>query len=394
MRYSIRHFIHHEATAGVLLMIAAVVALTLANSPLADAYHAVLATKITFGSVLDGTLYGLEKSLILWINDGLMAVFFLMVGLEIKRELVIGELSTKAKALQPLFAALGGMIMPALIFIALNFGNDETMRGWAIPCATDIAFALGVLTLIGARVPVSMKILLTAIAILDDLGAILIIAFFYTETLQLSYMAVALVGGFTLMMLNRFNVQRLTAYLLAGLIVWIGLLKAGIHPTLAGVVTALAVPLHNKRKEVKQTSPLMRLEHGLHPWVVFAIMPVFALANAGLPLAGIALSDLMEKLPLGIALGLLVGKPLGIVGGLWMGHFTGIARKPAEIQWGDYWSIAFLCGIGFTMALFITELAFHSERLVEDAKLGVLSASLLSAAIGWLLSRLNLPYKK
>lgn len=372
MRYSIKHFIHHEAFGGLLLMATAVIALILANSPVSALYRAVLQS----------------PPVVFAINDGLMAIFFLLVGLEIKRELVRGELATRAKALQPVFAAIGGMIVPALIYLGINRHHPGLMGGWAVPTATDIAFALGVLGLLGSRIPVAVKVLLTAIAILDDLGAILVIAFFYSDSLQWIYACIPLTAFLGLLALNKMNDRHVTAYLLCGAVLWVGFLKLGIHPTLAGVVTGLMIPLKVTHKR-KHLTPAGNLEHVLHPWVMVGVMPLFALANAGLSFNGIAFASVTQPLPLGIIAGLLIGKPLGIMLGLFTGHITGIARKATAVTWAQYAGIGFLCGIGFTMALFIGGLAFADPVLTKEVTLGVLSASLLSAAIGWSLCRLT-----
>ena len=371
MRYSIKHFIHDHASGGILLMLAAALALIAANSPLSGFYQNTLQSSVV----------------IFWVNDGLMAVFFLLVGLEIKREIVKGELATREKALQPVFAAIGGMVVPALIFLGINRGEPDTLAGWAIPCATDIAFALGVLGLLGKGVPTTVKVLLTAVAILDDLGAILIIAFFYSGSLQWDVICVPLTAFIGLVALNKLKETYLVSYLFCGAVLWVGFLKLGIHPTLAGVVTALFIPLQSKKKRF---SPAGNLEHFLHPWVAFFVMPVFALCNAGLSFDGLAFVDLTKPLAGGILAGLLLGKPLGIMGGLIIGHVMGLARKPKTAQWKDYAGLAVLCGVGFTMSLFIGDLAFDDPVMTAQVKAGVLSASLLSAVIGYGVSRFTL----
>lgn len=392
MRQSLKSFLSHEAGGGIALMLATAVALAVANSPWGEFYEKLLNMPVGVGVTFDAFLLGLNKPLVLWVNDALMALFFLFVGLEIKREFMIGELSTRAKALQPLFAAVGGMVVPAALYVAVNIHSPDTLRGWAIPAATDIAFALGILMLVGRGVPLSVKVLLTAIAILDDLGAILIIAFFYSGHIVWAYMALAALGVCGLFVLNKIRVNRIAPYILFGIVIWFGLLKTGVHPTLAGVLTALFIPLRAKKKTGIK-APLIRLEHALHAWIVFGVLPVFALANAGLSFADVSLSDLATPLPLGIILGLLVGKPVGILGGLWLGHVWGVAQKPAGIPWVLYAGMAFLCGIGFTMALFIGELAFDDAAYRSAVKLGVLSASLLSAGIGWGLCRIGISHK-
>lgn len=370
MRYSIKHFIHTDAFGGLLLMVAACIALISANTPLRYFYQTVVQS----------------HDVLFVVNDGLMAIFFLLVGLEIKREIVTGELADKAKALQPVFAAIGGMVVPALLYLIVAKNNPETIKGWAIPCATDIAFALGVLALLGSRVPVAIKVLLTAIAILDDLGAILIIAFFYSDTLNWFFACIPLTALIGLMALNKMNERHLLSYLFCGAVLWYGFLKLGIHPTLAGVVTALAIPLQVTHKK-KSFTPAGTLEHFLHPWVAFCIMPLFALCNAGLSFAGMEIKAVTQAIPLGIISGLLIGKPLGIMLGLFVGHITGLAKKASSMRWMDYVGMGFLCGVGFTMALFIGDLAFKDPSLAVEVKLGVLSASLLSAGIGWTVCR-------
>ncbi len=392
MRVSIKSFIQQETAGGIILMLAAALAILIANSSLADLYHHILDLPVGIGVMMNDYTFGLRKPLVLWINDALMALFFLLVGLEIKREVLMGELSSKEKSLQPLFAAIGGIALPAGIFLMVSFNHGDIMRGWAIPCATDIAFALGILMLVGKSVPQSIKVLLTAIAIIDDLAAILIIAFFYSGTIGWGYLLVAAVGILGLALLNVSRVNRIAPYILFGIVVWVGFLKSGIHPTLAGVTTALAIPLQTKRRSGIK-APLIRLEHALHAWIIFAVMPIFALANAGLSFDGLKFSDIADPLPMGIILGLVVGKPVGILGGLAVGHWMGLARKPSSAKWLDYMGMSMLCGIGFTMALFIGELAFDTAEFRNEVRMGVLSASLLSAVIGWGLCRFSFRHK-
>lgn len=384
MKLYIHHYIRHESLGGLCLILAAVLALLCANSSFYPLYHQALQLDLKFGLTMGERFYGLSKPLILWINDVLMSLFFLLVGLEIKRELIDGELSTRSKALQPFLAAIGGMLVPAMIYAAVNLGDAEAMRGWAIPCATDIAFALGVLALLGSRVPVAVKIMLTAIAIIDDLLSILVIAFFYTRELHLNYLWLALFGLAGLVALNRSRSSRISLYLVMGSVIWWSFLKTGVHPTLAAVVTAMAIPLNAGDK-----SPLVRLEHALHGWVIFFVLPIFAFANSGLPLGGLSLDMLGHPVTLGIILGLAAGKPLGIMGGLFLGHVSNLARKPAFVPWSHYLCMSVLCGIGFTMALFIGELAFDAPDNVAHVKLGILAASLFTAVSGWFLCRLN-----
>ena len=387
MRHYIRNFIQHETFGGLCLIVATMLALAFANSPWGGYYVSFLEMPVKIGAEAGPYLIGLEKPVQLWINDALMALFFLLIGLEIKRELVIGELSTREKALQPVLAALGGMIFPVLFYLSMNFDNPETIRGWAIACATDIAFALGILTLAGKRVPVFAKILLTAIAIVDDLLAIVIIALFYTAELHAHYLWVAVLGGGMLFMLNRMQSTRISLYVMTGIAIWYAFLKAGLHPTLAGVVTAMAVPLEVREKGVSR-SPLMRMEHGLHGWVILCIIPIFAFANAGLDFSGMSAADLTRPLSLGIILGLVLGKPIGVMCGLYVGHVTRWARKPDDVMWRHYACISILCGVGFTVALFIGKLAFAEPWHISQLKLGILFASFIMAVMGFTACRL------
>jgi NhaA family Na+:H+ antiporter len=375
-------FLKTESASGVVLMIAAVLALLWANSPAAPLYDTILATKlaVTAGGV------GLDKPLILWINDGLMAIFFLLVGLEIKREVLDGELSTPGQIALPAVAALCGMAAPAAVYVALNLGDSAALRGWAVPAATDIAFALGVLALLGSRVPASLKILLMAIAVLDDLGAIVVIAIFYTDQLSLSALVLAALGLAALAALNLSGVRRLGPYLLVGVFLWVCVLKSGVHATLAGVAVGFAIPAHVDRDG---HSPLQQLEHALHPWVAYAILPIFAFANAGVSLAGISLASFAAPVSLGIAAGLFVGKQIGIFLGILAMVKLKLARMPAEATWPMLYGVAVLCGIGFTMSLFIGTLAFD-ESYAAPVRLGVLTGSILSALVGYGLLRMSL----
>jgi NhaA family Na+:H+ antiporter len=372
-------FVHHEAAGGLVLMAAALAALILCNSPLAWLYDWLLQTPV---GVRVGSL-ALDKPLLHWINDGLMAVFFFLVGLEIKRELLRGELSTIRQAVLPAVAATGGMAVPAAIYLAINAGDPLALRGWAIPSATDIAFSVGVLTLLGDRVPSSLKVFLLALAILDDLGSILIIAAFYTGGLHWSSVLLAAVGAAILGMLNARGVTRLAPYVLTGVFIWVCVLKSGVHATLAGVVVAVAIPLTGGGPD--QPSLLERVEERLHPWVALGVLPLFALANAGLSLQGLSPAQLLAPVPLGIALGLLVGKPLGIVGAAWLAVRSGLARGPEGASWGQIVGVGFLGGIGFTMSLFVGMLAFPDPGHAVQVRLGVLAGSLMSALAGYLL---------
>ncbi|WP_042693576.1 Na+/H+ antiporter NhaA [Azospirillum sp. B506] len=374
-------FLKTESASGVVLMIAAVLALIWANSPAAPLYDAILATKV---AVTAGGA-GLDKPLILWINDGLMAIFFLLVGLEIKREVLEGELSSPAKAMLPGIAALGGMAVPALVYCLFARAEPGALQGWAIPAATDIAFALGVLALLGNRVPGSLRVFLLALAIMDDLGAIVIIAVFYSHGLVPLALGLAAASAVGLWLLNRAGVRSLAPYLLLGLVLWVCVLKSGIHATLAGVVLAFAIPLRVKDRDGKRTkdAPLHSLEHALHPWVAFLIMPVFALSNAGVPLDGITPASLLEPVPLGIALGLFLGKQMGVFLAVWIAVHIGVVDRPARASWGQIYGVAVLTGIGFTMSLFIGTLAFADPQHAVAVRLGVLTGSLASALVGY-----------
>ncbi len=375
--------LHHDAAGGVLLMLAAAAALLLDNSPLDWLYDAILATQVV---VQVGT-QSIDKPLLLWINDGLMVVFFFLIGLEIKRELLEGRLSSWNHAALPVVAALGGMVVPALIYIAFNAGDPTALNGWAIPAATDIAFALGVLALLGRRVPRALKVFLLALAILDDLGAIIIIAVFYTADLSLTSLAVGGVSAAVLIGLNLAGVRRIAPYVLVGLVMWVFVLKSGVHATLAGVIIALTIPLRVPYSS--RPSPLHQLERGLHPWVAFFVMPVFAFANAGVALGGLSMADLLAPIPLGIALGLFVGKQIGVFGFAWLAARAGICRLPEGVTWRQIYGAALLAGIGFTMSLFIGTLAFPDPGHATAVRLGVLSGSILSAVAGYAVLRLS-----
>ena len=372
-------FFHHEAAGGLVLVVAALVALLASNSPLAWLYDGFLHTPV---GMRVGDL-ALDKSLLHWINDGLMAIFFFLVGLEIKRELLQGELSTFGQAMLPAVAAAGGMVAPAIIYVAINTGDPVALRGWAIPTATDIAFAVGVLALLGPRIPSSLKIFLLALAIIDDLGAIIIIALFYTDNLSLVSLTLAFAGLAVLAILNARGVTRLAPYLLTGIFIWVCVLKSGVHATLAGVAVALAIPLTSKG--AGEPSLLEQLEENLHPWVAFAVLPLFAFANAGVSLQGLSLENLLEPIPLGIAAGLFAGKAIGIFGATWIAVMGGLAGKPDGATWLQILGVALLGGIGFTMSLFIGMLAFPDPAEAASLRLGVLTGSLLSAVAGYLI---------
>jgi len=377
-RNNLSAIIHHDAFGGILLMTAALAALVMDNSPLSSLYDAILTTPV----VVQIGAGGIEKPLLLWINDGLMAVFFFLVGLEIKREILEGRLSTWNQSALPVFAAVGGMAIPALIYVAFNWGSPATLDGWAIPAATDIAFALGVLALVGSGVPPALKVFLLALAILDDLGAIIIIALFYTSDLSLASLAIAGVSTAILVAFNLLGVRNISLYVLIGVIMWVGVLKSGVHATLAGVIIALCIPL--QVGESSDKAPLHVLEKGLHPWVAFFIMPVFAFANAGVALDGLRMSDLLAPLPLGIALGLFFGKQIGVFGFSWVAVRAGICRLPDGVTWSQVYGISLLAGIGFTMSLFIGTLAFSDPEHAAAVRLGVLSGSILSGLMGFL----------
>ncbi len=377
-------FVHHEASGGIMLLMAAMLALLLANSPLASLYDALLDTHV---SVKIGE-WGIDKNLLHWINDGLMAIFFFHVGLEIKRELVEGELSTVKQAALPALGALGGMIVPALIYLGINWHDPHAQAGWAIPTATDIAFAVGVLALVGSRIPPALKIYLLALAIIDDLGAILIIAFFYTYNLSMAALLLAGLGVVGLIALNRRGVTSTAAYVLMGFFVWLCVLKSGVHATLAGVITAFAIPLTplvGDDRFRSSESLASRLQESLHPWVNFGVLPAFAFANAGVSLAGLTVAKLVSPIPLGIALGLFVGKAIGVFGFSRLAISLGAGTKPEGASWTQLFGVAVLAGIGFTMSLFIGMLAFPEPQYAADIRIGVLSGSIFSALIGYLI---------
>ncbi|MEE5129298.1 Na+/H+ antiporter NhaA [Pseudomonas alliivorans] len=377
MRNTITRFFQLEAAGGLLLIAAAALALVINNSPLSWLYNAFLETPV---EARIGALQ-IAKPLLLWINDGLMALFFLVIGLEVKREVLEGHLSKPSQVVLPGAAAIGGMVVPALIYVALNTGNAEALNGWAIPMATDIAFALGVLALLGKRVPVSLKLFLMTLAIIDDLGAIIVIALVYSGELSQVSLIMAGVSIIALIAMNRSGVSRLAPYLLIGLVLWVCVLKSGIHATLAGVVLAFCIPLRTSTK----ASPLLTLEHGLHPWVAYGILPLFAFANAGVSLAGVTIDSFTHSVPLGIAGGLLLGKTAGVFGLTWLAVRTRLASLPKDANWGHVLGVSILCGIGFTMSLFVGSLAFEpgvSGYAGED-RMGILTGSILSAIIGY-----------
>ncbi|WP_294095791.1 Na+/H+ antiporter NhaA [Sphingomonas sp.] len=371
-----RHFLHNEAAGGILLMGAAALAMIVANSPLSESYFHTLHAKV-------GPL-----SLAHWINDGLMALFFLLVGLEIKREFVDGHLATWSDRLLPSIAAIGGMALPAIVYLGIAGSTPGLARGWAIPAATDIAFAIGVMALLGKRVPTSLKLFLTTVAIVDDMGAVAIIALAYTSQISgLALLAAAVVMG-AMFILNRVGVRMLWPYLALAFLLWLAVLLSGVHATIAGVLAATMVPIQRSRGAPDdELSPLHRLEHGLHPWVAFGIIPIFGFANAGVSFAGIGIEHILAPLPLGVAAGLFVGKQLGVFGAVWACDRYHIAPKPGGATWLQIYGTALLCGIGFTMSLFIGGLAFADPLLVDEVKIGVLGGSILSALAGFIVLR-------
>lgn len=379
---AIQEFLRLESASGLLLLGAAVLALVAANSPLAHWYEALLGTPV---AIQVGALV-IAKPLLLWINDGLMAIFFFLIGLELKREFLDGELSNPAQLVLPAAAALGGMVVPALIYVAFNWHDAMALKGWAIPAATDIAFALGVLAVLGSRVPATLKIFLMTLAILDDLGAIVVIALFYTDQISLLSLGIGGMAVVGLALMNRFGVKSLAPYLLVGLVLWVSVLKSGVHATLAGVVLAFFIPFQGA---AAGESPLRRLEDDLHPAVAFAILPIFAFANAGVSLEGVTLATLTNPVPLGIALGLFVGKQIGVFGFTWLAITVGWARRPEGVSWSQLYGVSVLCGIGFTMSLFIGSLAFEQGNTAHavDDRLGILMGSLISAVVGYAVLR-------
>ena len=383
-----KRFLKLESASGIILILAALLAIGLANSALAQHYQSFLNTEVQVRiAALD-----INKPLLLWINDGFMAIFFLLVGLEVKREMLEGALSSRVQATFPAIAAVGGMLAPALIYSLFNYGDEATRAGWAIPAATDIAFALGVMALLGKRVPTSLKVFLLALAIMDDLGVIIIIALFYTQQLSLTALAIGVVATLTLLWMNRRGEDRIGLYMLVGLVLWVAVLKSGVHATLAGVVVGFMIPLNGKR----YASPLKHLEHVLHPWSAFLILPLFAFANAGVSLEGIYLSALLNPLPMGIILGLFVGKPLGIFTISWLAVKTGVAQLPQGVNFRQIFAVSILCGIGFTMSMFIASLAFEHGGLDYGSysRLGILAGSTLAAVTGYIALRMALPNRE
>ena len=380
---SIHSFLRLESAGGILLFAAAILAMILANSPLSGMYSAILETPV---EIRVGPLE-IAKPLLLWVNDGLMALFFFLVGLELKRELIEGELSKPGNILLPLIGAIGGMLVPALIYAYINWDDPIALRGWAIPAATDIAFALGILTLMGSRAPTALKVFLVSLAIFDDVGAIVIIALFYTEALSAQALIIATVTIAILFTLNKRGVMSIAPYIFVGLVLWVAVLKSGVHATLAGVVMAMFIPIHNAKDP--DSSPLRALEHDLHPFVAFAVLPIFAFANSGINLDGVSLDFVFHPVPLGVAAGLFIGKQIGVFGFCWMAIKLGITELPKGSGWLGLYGISLLCGVGFTMSLFIGSLAFeHAGEVAFDERIGIMMGSLLSGVVGFLVLKI------
>ena len=376
---SFKWFFKLEAASGLVLLFSAVLALILSNSVYADYYFSTLEKYLFIGF----NNFGLKLSVLHWINDALMAIFFFFVTLEIKREFLQGELSNIKQALLPIIAAVGGMVVPALVYVYINLGDPETLNGWAIPSATDIAFSLGVLSLLGKRVPLSLKVFLTALAIIDDLGAILIIAIFYSGDLSIKYLSLMLLAFIGLLVINKFNIKKFLPYLILGIFLWDFTHNSGIHATIAGVLLAMTIPHRKKRKDF---SLLIKVEHLISPYVAFGIMPLFAFANAGVSLEGLSFSSLLDKVPLGIVLGLFVGKQLGVFVFSYLSIKLKIAQMPSNSNWYNFYGVGVLTGIGFTMSLFVGNLAFvDNMQYMDGVKIGVLTGSLLSTLFGYFL---------
>ena len=376
-------FFKLEAASGLVLLISAILALIVSNSDLSKIYFETLDKYLFIGI----NNFGIKLSVLHWINDALMAIFFFFVTLEIKREFIQGELSNFKQAMLPIMGAIGGMVVPALVYIFINYGDTETLRGWAIPSATDIAFSLGVLSLLGSRVPISLKVFLTALAIIDDLGAIIIIAFFYTGDLKIHYLGLIVVAFILLLILNKFNVKNFILYLLIGIVMWDFTHQSGIHATIAGVLLATTIP---HRKKPKEFSLLIKIEHAISPYVAFGIMPLFAFANAGVSLEGLSLSSFMSKVPLGILLGLFLGKQFGVFIFSYLSIKFKLAQMPSKANWINFYGVGVLTGIGFTMSLFVGNLAFiDNMSYMDGVKIGVLGGSLLSTLFGYFLILLS-----
>lgn len=384
----VNKFFKMEAAPGILLMLTTALALIFANTPLDYFYKMFLSTKM---GISVGT-FEITKPLLLWINDGLMAIFFFLIGLELKRELIEGELSDPKQVIMPAAAAVGGMAIPSLVYVFFNYDDPRALTGWAIPAATDIAFALGILAMLGSRVPVALKVFLVSLAIIDDIGAIVIIALFYTSDLSVQSLVISAVSLAILFVLNKKGVTNITPFILVGIVLWVSVLKSGVHATLAGVLMAFFIPL--RAEDEDGASPAKRLEHDLHPTVAFLIIPLFAFANAGVDLRGISLDRLLHPVPLGIAMGLFVGKQVGVFTFAWVVIKAGFAKLPKGVTWAQLYGVSILCGVGFTMSLFIGALAFEqgggNQNLFND-RLGILLGSLLSSVVGFLVLHKTLP---
>lgn len=386
-----RLMIQHDAFGGVILVAAALLAMIVANSPLSTFYQSFLNIPVA----VQFSDFEIAKPLLLWINDGLMAIFFFLVGLEVKREIVEGHLSSPEQIVLPAVGAIAGIAVPALFYVAFNNGDPNAIKGWAVPSATDIAFALGVFSLFAKKVPISLKLFLLSVAIFDDIGAIAIIALFYSQDLSTVSLSVAVIGLSVLFLLNRFNVRYQAAYILVGVVVWAAVLKSGVHATLAGFALALFIPINVKNEDGNPM--LLNLEHCVQPWVAFFILPLFAFANAGVSLSGLSLQDLMHPVTLGVISGLFIGKQIGIFGACWLAIKLKLAKLPEGATWTQLYGVSILCGIGFTMSLFIGSLAFENVtgQYFEQIKLGVLISSVLAAAFGgWLLNMSKQPEKE
>ncbi|MCF5889497.1 Na+/H+ antiporter NhaA [Aeromonas veronii] len=385
MSHVLKRFLKLESSSGIILILAAVIAMFFANTDLVYGYRLFLDTPIQVKiAALD-----INKPLLLWINDGFMAIFFLLVGLEVKREILVGALSSREQASLPAIAAIGGIVVPALVYTFFNYSDPVSRTGWAIPAATDIAFALGVMALLGKRVPVSLKAFLLALAIIDDLGAIIIIALFYTHQLSMMALSIGLIAILVLWWMNHKNVDKISLYILIGLILWVAVLKSGVHATLAGVIVGIMIPL----KGQENPTPLIYLEEKLHPWSAYLILPLFAFANAGVTLDGVSFATLLEPVPLGIMLGLLIGKPVGVFTFSFISVKLGLSKLPVGITFKHIFAVSILSGIGFTMSMFISSLAFEHGGLLysNSSRLGILVGSTIAAIIGYAMLRLLLP---
>lgn len=388
----LREFFKLEASGALLLLTGTILGLVFANTGLSTFYDYFLDVPV---AVQIGNLE-IAKPLLLWINDGLMAIFFFLIGLELKREFLEGELSNPSQIVMPLLGAVGGMVVPALIFVYFNINDSIGIKGWAIPAATDIAFALGVITVFGTRAPISLKIFLTSLAIFDDIGAIIIIALFYSANISFLSLVLAAILIIALFLLSKRGIKSLTPYIVIGVILWVAVLKSGVHATLAGVVLAFFIPMYDHSNEKDEAhSPLVKLEHDLHPTVAYFILPVFAFANAGVSFSGVTLSSLIDPIPIGIAAGLIFGKQIGIFGFSYIGNKLGVAKMPEGADWLSIYGVSALCGIGFTMSLFISSLAYENEgtEYIEESRIGILLGSIIAAAIGYFILSIALKRK-